>query len=104
MWITDRKNRRAIPHRLEKCGYVPVRNEAAKDGLWVLDGSRQVIYAKSELSLPDRFKAASDLAQPTKAKQTKARKAGEVAEVAEVSEVGEVSESPTSVLSTSTFK
>ncbi len=100
-WITDRKNRRAIPHRLEKCGYVPVRNDAAKDGLWVIDGSRQVIYAKSELSFPDRFKAASDLAQPTKAKQTKARKAGEVAEV---SEVGEVSENPTSVLSTPTFK
>jgi hypothetical protein len=23
-WLSDRKNRRAIPHRLEKCGYVPV--------------------------------------------------------------------------------
>ena len=60
-WITDRKNRRAIPHRLEKCGYVQVRNDAAKDGLWVLEGGRQVIYAKSELSISDRLKAASDL-------------------------------------------
>src|SRR5262249_42126438 len=25
-WVADRKNRRAIPHRLERCGYVPVRN------------------------------------------------------------------------------
>ena len=25
-WIKDRRNRRVIPHRLEKCGYVPVRN------------------------------------------------------------------------------
>jgi hypothetical protein len=62
-WITDRKHRRAIPHRLEKCGYIPVRNDAAKDGLWVINGSRQVVYVKSELSIPDRFKAASDLAR-----------------------------------------
>src|SRR5205814_3609425 len=25
-WIRDRRNRRTIPHRLETCGYVPVRN------------------------------------------------------------------------------
>jgi hypothetical protein len=61
-WITDRKNRRAIPHRLEKCGYVQVRNDVAKDGLWVLNGSRQAVYAKSELSVSDQLKAANDLA------------------------------------------
>ena len=75
-WIMDRKNRRAIPHRLEKCGYVQVRNDAAKDGLWVIKGSRQVVYAKSELSISDRFKAASDLAGKNKP----------IAEVGEVSE------------------
>ncbi len=32
-WITNRKNRRAMPHRLEQCGYTQVRNENAKDGL-----------------------------------------------------------------------
>jgi hypothetical protein len=61
-WMKDRRNRRAIPHRLEKCGYVPVRNDAAKDGLWVINGNRQVIYAKSELSSSERSKAASALA------------------------------------------
>ena len=40
IWIRDRKNRRAIPHRLEACGYVPVRNEAANDGLWKINGKR----------------------------------------------------------------
>jgi hypothetical protein len=60
-WIKDQKNRRMIPHRLERCGYVPVRNETAKDGLWKLDGRRQVIYAKSELSFSERLKAANDL-------------------------------------------
>jgi Family of unknown function (DUF5906)/Bifunctional DNA primase/polymerase, N-terminal len=62
-WMKERKNRRAIPHRLEKCGYVSVRNDAVQDGLWVINGSRQVVYAKSELSTSERFKAASDLAR-----------------------------------------
>jgi hypothetical protein len=35
-WIRDRKNRRVIPHRLEKCGYVSVRNDTADSGLWVV--------------------------------------------------------------------
>jgi hypothetical protein len=46
-WICDRKNRRVIPHRLEKCGYVSVRNETDKsDGQWKVGGSRVTIYAK----------------------------------------------------------
>jgi hypothetical protein len=59
-WLKDRKNRRQIPHRLEKCGYVPVRNDFAKDGLWKI-GSRQVIYVKSALSITERIRAANDL-------------------------------------------
>jgi hypothetical protein len=61
IWIRDRKNRRVIPHRLEKCGYVPVRNDAADDGLWKISGRRQVVYARAGLSLRDRFAAAQKL-------------------------------------------
>ena len=54
-WLLDRRNRRQIPHRLEGAGYEPVRNGAAKDGLWVINGRRQVVYARSESTLrPDR--------------------------------------------------
>jgi hypothetical protein len=60
-WIRDRKNRRAIPHRLERCGYVPVRNETANDGYWAINGRRQVIYAKATLTERDRYRAASQL-------------------------------------------
>jgi hypothetical protein len=60
-WLRDRRNRRAIPHRMERCGYIPVRNEGAKDGLWKADGKRQVIYAKSELSIRDRAAAVNEL-------------------------------------------
>jgi hypothetical protein len=60
-WLRDRKNRRVIPHRLEKCGYVPVRNDTRGTGLWVISGTRQVIYAKSNLPIQRRFRAARDL-------------------------------------------
>jgi hypothetical protein len=63
LWLKDRKNRRAIPHRFEQCGYVPVRNDARDTGLWVIDGVRQVIYARAELSVRDRLAAASRLTQ-----------------------------------------
>jgi hypothetical protein len=60
-WLNDRKNRRQIPHRFENCGYTPVRNDAAKDGLWKVDGARQVIYALATRSLHDRVAAARQL-------------------------------------------
>jgi hypothetical protein len=62
-WLRDRKNRRAIPHRLEKCGYVPVRNGDAKDGFWKIRGARQVIYGKSAISISNRFHAARKLTE-----------------------------------------
>jgi Family of unknown function (DUF5906) len=60
-WLNDRKNRRAIPHRLEQCGYVPVRNDAAESGLFVIHGKRQTVYAKASLSVRDRLQAARKL-------------------------------------------
>jgi len=60
-WLADRNNRRAIPHRLEQCGYVPVRNDAANDGLWKINGARQVIYARAELTVRDQLAAAQAL-------------------------------------------
>jgi hypothetical protein len=61
-WLTDRRHRRAIPHKLEKCGYVPIRNDDATDGLWKINKKRQVIYAKDGLSLKDQLEAAYTLA------------------------------------------
>jgi hypothetical protein len=75
-WLEEPKNRRAVPYRLEQCGYVRVRNPAAADGLWKIAGRRQAIYAKSELSADERLRVAR-------------------AQVSEVSEVSEVSGPPT---------
>ena len=60
-WLSDRKNRRLIPYRMESCGYLPIHNDAAKDGLWKLQGKRQVIYARSDLSVADQLRAARAL-------------------------------------------
>jgi len=60
-WLADRKNRRQIPYRFEQCGYAPVRNDAAKDGLWKLNGARQVIYALASRSNRDRLAAAKQV-------------------------------------------
>ena len=60
-WLKDRRNRRAIPHRLERCGYISVRNNDAEDGLWKVNKKRQVVYAKASLSLRDRLAAARRL-------------------------------------------
>jgi hypothetical protein len=60
-WLTDRRNRRAIPHRMERCHYVPVRNPEAEDGLWKLKGKRQVVYARAGMSLQEQLAAARRL-------------------------------------------
>jgi hypothetical protein len=60
-FLKDRKNSRRVPHRFEACGYTPVRNQAAEDGLWKLKGRRQVIYAQAGLTQNERFAAALNM-------------------------------------------
>lgn len=60
-WLRDRKNRRQIPHRMEAAGYIPVRNDGAKDGLWKIKSKRQAVYAKVELTPRDRIAATGRL-------------------------------------------
>jgi hypothetical protein len=62
-WLQDRKNRRVIPYRLETAGYVQVRNDAARDGLWKVSGKRQVIYVRNDLPAADRRKAARQIVE-----------------------------------------
>ena len=57
-WLRDRKNRRAIPHRFEDCGYVAVSNPNDTEGRWKIDGTRHTIYGKAPLTVRDRIAAA----------------------------------------------
>jgi hypothetical protein len=66
-WLLDRKRRRSIPYRMERCGYIACRNPDAKDGLWVINGRRQTLYAKAGLKPEERLQAAYGyVAQQTK--------------------------------------
>jgi hypothetical protein len=62
-YLKDRRNSRKIPHRFEACGYTPVRNPDADDGLWAINGRRQVIYARYNLGFKDRLSAAEERAR-----------------------------------------
>jgi hypothetical protein len=59
--LQDRKSRRALPHKLERVGYVPVRNPDADDGLFKLRQRRQAVYAKRGLTLAAQVRAAREL-------------------------------------------
>lgn len=60
-FLSDRKNRKSVFYRLEAADYVPVRNRDAADGLWRIQGKRQVAYAQRQLSERDRLAAVRKL-------------------------------------------
>lgn len=60
-WITERKNSRQIPHRMQDAGYIAIRNDGAKDGQWVISGKRQTVYARRDLPIRDQIAAAAAL-------------------------------------------
>ena len=63
-WLDDRRNRRALPHKLERVGYSAVRNLEAEDGLWLVAGKRESVYVRSDIKDPgERLRAVYDLQQ-----------------------------------------
>jgi hypothetical protein len=56
--LRDRKNRRAIPHKLERVDYIQVRNPDAADGAFKVFGMRRTVYAQRALPLSDQVRAA----------------------------------------------
>ena len=45
-WLKNRQNRRNVLHRFEACGYVPIRNPDASDGLWRIGSRRRSSTAR----------------------------------------------------------
>ena len=60
-FLSDRRNSRKIPHRLEAVGYVSVKNPHTESGLWKVEGKRQAIYAKKGMPVRERIAAAEAL-------------------------------------------
>lgn len=72
-FLDDRKNSRAIPHRMSENDYSPVRHKTRKDGLWKIGKKPQVIYAREELSPHDRYEAAKALVAAAEADMVRAK-------------------------------
>jgi hypothetical protein len=61
-WLADSRNRKLIPHRLEKCEYVAVRNpDDKRDGQWKVGAKRQTVYALKALSPNEQHRAIKEL-------------------------------------------
>jgi hypothetical protein len=61
-WLRDPKNRRHLAHRLEQCGYSPLRNPEDKhDGQWRVSGKRVTVYTLAALNIDKRFEAVARL-------------------------------------------
>jgi hypothetical protein len=60
-FVTDRKDRKLVSHRLDAVGYTRVRNPDDKsDGHWKIGGQCQTIYALSRLTERERIIAAQE--------------------------------------------
>jgi hypothetical protein len=59
-WLLDRRHRRSLPHRLERCGYIACRNPDSQDGLWHINGRRQTLYVNERLTREQQLQAARD--------------------------------------------
>jgi hypothetical protein len=57
-WLFDPKARRAMPHRMERCGYVACRNPDSERGSWTINDRKWTLYAKTDLSPKARLEAA----------------------------------------------
>lgn len=59
-WLQNPQNRKQVRHRFGALGYEPVCNDADKhDGQWRVNGKRQTIYGRKELSAWARLAAAA---------------------------------------------
>ena len=76
-WLKERKNRKALNHRLENCGYRAVNNTVATDGLWRINERRQMVYAKVSLPVGAQLKAAETLQRKATRAAEKAARAAE---------------------------
>jgi hypothetical protein len=65
-WLQESRNARALPVRLEECGYTKIRNpDRPSDGLWLVGAvkankQRKVIFALKTLSIQDQIAAARE--------------------------------------------
>jgi hypothetical protein len=60
-YLDDRRNRKALPHRLKEAGYTVVSNPDEKGGRWSVGSKRVQVYARQEALERDRRAAVEAL-------------------------------------------
>jgi hypothetical protein len=60
-WLSERRNAKAIGHRLDSCGYMRVSNPDSKDGVWKVQGERRIVYAKKTLTRQQQLAAVTEM-------------------------------------------
>ena len=55
--LRDRKQRRSIPQKLDRAGYLLVRNLGTEDGYFSVGGRRVAVYARAALCVADQIRA-----------------------------------------------
>ena len=71
-FLTERKNRRQLPSRLEKAGYAATRNPSdTSDGQWRVAGKRRTVYTLRTLSGRDASKAVTALIRAAESPKTR---------------------------------
>jgi hypothetical protein len=76
-WLNDSRNRRVIPKHMKSAGYESVHNPDSDNGLWRINGVKQVVYAREGLTVVQRIAAARDLKAVEEARAAKAKAAPE---------------------------
>jgi len=59
--LVNRSNRRTVPHKMGRVGYVIVRNPDAAEGQWLIRGRRQRVYSLADLTYSQQVEAARAL-------------------------------------------
>jgi hypothetical protein len=62
-WLDEPKNQRIVPVKMRDCEYEAIKKPGRKDGFWIVNGKRRVVYAKLNLTFGDQLEAAEERAQ-----------------------------------------
>jgi hypothetical protein len=53
-WLSQGKNYRALRHRLDRLGYVVMKNPDNEPGYWKIAGERARVYIRQDIAVPER--------------------------------------------------
>jgi hypothetical protein len=77
-WLDEPKNQRIVPMKMRDCEYEVIKKPGRKDGFWIVNGKRRVVYAKMSLTAGQQLEAAEIRANGPDVLQTMAQMAAAI--------------------------